>query len=51
MGFKQFCYDMWLAHKDEVFEWEKRLPDYNCQEYFARYKWMLKKMFKEQESK
>ena len=47
MDFRSFCYNMWMAHKDELIEWEKRLPEYDSSEYFKRYKWMLKSMYRQ----
>jgi len=36
---------MWMAHKDELLDWEGRTPDYDSAEYFRRYKWMLKSLY------
>jgi len=50
-AFRAFMYDKWLEHKDEIFEWTKGMPEYDEKYYFSKHKWMLKKMFKEKNSK
>jgi hypothetical protein len=46
MTFRQFCVEMWYAHKEEHNAWMKCDPDYTSEEYFNRYKWMLKSLYK-----
>ena len=38
-----------MEHKDELFLWEKRFPEYDSTYYFRKHRWMLKKMFKEEQ--
>ena len=45
--FRQFVYDKWYEHKDELLMWEKRLPQYDSTYYFKQHKWFLKNLFRE----
>ena len=45
--FRQFVYDKWYEHKDELLMWEKRLPQYDSSYYFKQHKWFLKNLFRE----
>ena len=44
--FEQFCYEMYMKHKDEVYEWEKRMPSITSEQYIKKNKSLLKKEFK-----
>ena len=44
--FEQFCYEMYMKHKDEVYEWEKRMPSITSKEYIKKNKALLRKEFK-----
>lgn len=44
-GFRTFCNDMWFKHKDELLEWEKRLPQYDSSYYYRKHKWFLKNAY------
>tara|TARA_Y100000385_G_C12779007_1_gene502672 strand:- start:31 stop:300 length:270 start_codon:yes stop_codon:yes gene_type:complete len=46
--FRCWCNEMWMQHKDEIFIWEQRLPEYDSTYYFRKHRWMLKKMFQQQ---
>mgnify|MGYP003386485374 CR=1 FL=1 len=48
-AFRLFCADKWMEHKDELFIWEKRFPEYDSTYYFRKHRWLLRKMFKEGE--
>ena len=50
-NFRSFCNDKWFEHKDELFLWEQRFPEYNSTYYFQKHLWMLKKMFVDQQAK
>ena len=43
--FDLFCYDMYMAMKDEVYEWEKKMPTIQSTEYIEKNKTMLKQEF------
>ena len=47
--FRWWCSEKWMEHKDELFLWEKRFPEYDSTYYFQKHRWMLKKMFKEEQ--
>jgi hypothetical protein len=48
--FRQFCSMMWEEHKDEIFSWTGKLVEYDSDYYFRKHRWLLKKMFKEQQN-
>ena len=48
-AFRLFVNEKWMEHKDEVFNWENKFPEYNSTYYFRKHRWMLKKMFKEEQ--
>ena len=50
-NFRSFCNDKWFEHKDEIFVWEHKQPDYDSTYYFQKHRWMLKQMFKDQQAK
>lgn len=50
-AFKNWVRNIWYEHKEEVYEWTGRDPDYAMQEYFAKYKYWLKREFKHLQSK
>ena len=47
-AFRVWCNEMWMSHKDELFVWEQKLPEYDSTYYFRKHRWMLKKMFQQQ---
>lgn len=47
--FRFWCNEMWMRHKDEIFVWEQKLPEYDSTYYFRKHRWMLKKMFQEEQ--
>jgi len=46
--FRIWLNNMWMEHKDDVYDYEYRDPQYDLSEYFARYKWWLKKRYKDE---
>ena len=46
--FRNFVYNKWLDHKDEIFEWTHKLPEYDEKYYFSKHRWMLRAMFKDE---
>ena len=49
--FRAWCNEMWMQHKDEIFVWEHKQPEYDSTYYFQKHRWMLKQMFKDQQAK
>jgi hypothetical protein len=43
--FRQFCTNKWYEHKDEIFDWTKKFPEYDSTYYFGKHRWLLKTMF------
>ena len=48
-AFRAWCNEMWMQHKDEIFVWEHKQPEYDSTYYFQKHRWMLKQMFKEEQ--
>ena len=46
-SFRQFVWEKWQEHKEELMAWERTLPQYDEKYYFAKHKWFLKNIFKE----
>lgn len=46
--FRCFIQRKWMEHKDELMRWEKRRPEYDQNYYFRKHKWMLKRMYQEE---
>ena len=46
--FRSWCNEKWMEHKDELFQWENKFPEYDSTYYFRKHRWMLKKMFQEE---
>ena len=47
MNFRTWGYEMWMKHKEELEAYGQPLP-YTSQEYFAKYKYWLKREYKHQ---
>lgn len=47
--FRVWCNDKWYEHKDELFNWEQKFPEYDSTYYFQKHRWMLKRLFKEEQ--
>lgn len=45
-GFRNWLNQMWMDHKDEVYETTGKPCDYDLGVYFGKYKWWLKRMYK-----
>jgi hypothetical protein len=46
MTFRAWCQLMWYEHLDEFEGWFRRRPDYTSTDYFANYKYWLKREYK-----
>jgi len=47
--FRVWLVEKWMEHKDELMLWEHRHPEYDDKYYFNKHKWMLRRMFQQQE--
>jgi len=47
--FRLWLIEKWYEHKDELMLWERKLPEYDDKYYFRKHKWMLRKMFQEEQ--
>ena len=45
MNFRIWCCQKWYEHCDEVEAWTGRRPQYLSKEYFATYKWWLRREY------
>jgi len=45
MTFRMWCNEMWFEHCDEVETFTGKRPDYKAKDYFAKYKWFLKREY------
>ena len=50
-NFRLWLQNKWFEHKDELFNWTGQFPEYDDKYYFQKHKWLLKKMFKEDNKK
>lgn len=48
-AFRHWINEKWMEHKDELFIWEKKFPEYDANYYFRKHKWMLKRMYQEEQ--
>ena len=46
--FRSWCNEKWYEHKDELWDWEQKFPEYDSTYYFQKHRWMLKRMYKEE---
>lgn len=46
INFRSWVQDKWYEYVEEVFTWEKKAPDLAPQQYFHKYRWMLKTLYK-----
>jgi hypothetical protein len=49
MNFRTWCREKWYEHIDEMVTYTGNEPSYNSREYFAKYKYWLKREFKFQQ--
>ena len=47
MNFRTWCHEKWFEHKDELESYGQPLP-YSSSEYFAKYKYWLKREYRHQ---
>jgi len=45
MTFRVWCNEMWFNHCDEIETYTGKRPDYKAKDYFAKYKWFLKREY------
>ena len=48
MSFRQWIQQQWYTHCLEIEEWTGRVPEYNLKDYFAKYKFWLKREYRHQ---
>ena len=48
MNFRAWCQEMWYQHVEESLAWEGHEPTATAQEYFAKYKYWLKREYRHQ---
>lgn len=48
MTFRVWCQRMWYEHLEEFESWFHTLPTYDSKEYFAKYKYWLKREYQHQ---
>lgn len=48
MNFRLWCQEKWYEHQEELFNWEGFYPTATAREYFAKYKWWLRREFRAQ---
>ena len=46
MKFKQWCYEKWQEHCHEIEAWTGSNPDYLSKVYFQKYKWWLRREYR-----
>ena len=46
--FRIFVNKKWFEHKDEIMLWTGHTVDYDAKYYYTKHRWLLKRMFKEQ---
>ena len=46
MNFRAWCHEMWLEHTDEVESWTGHRPGYTSQDYFGKYRWWLRTVYR-----
>jgi len=46
--FRMWLQEKWYEHQDELMMWEKRFPEYDSTYYFQKHKWLLRRMFQEE---
>jgi len=49
MKFRNWLQEMWFQHVDECLAWEGFEPTGTAQEYFAKYKYWLKREYRHQQ--
>lgn len=47
--FKHWLKEKWYEHLAEIEQWTGRRPNYEAREYFAKYKWWLKREYQHQQ--
>ena len=47
-NFRHWLQEKWYEHCDEIRTWSHEEPKYVSSEYFQRYKWFLKNLYKKE---
>ena len=47
-SFRAWLNNKWLEHKSEVYDYTGKPCDYNLGIYFSKYKWWLRRVYKEE---
>ena len=47
--FRRWLSEKWMQHCDEIYDWTGKSPDYPLREYFNRYRWFLKALYRKEE--
>ena len=47
--FRNWLTEKWMQHCDEIYDWTGKTPDYPLREYFNRYRWFLKALYRKEE--
>lgn len=48
VAFRYWLQEKWYEHLDELEAWGKVVPDYQIREYFAKYRWWLRREYRHQ---
>lgn len=51
MKFRMWCQEKWYEHVDEMIDLTNKPPGYHPSEYFAKYKYWLKREYRFQKGK
>lgn len=51
MSFQRWLQLIWLEHIDEILSWTGHPPKYTAKDYFAKYKWWLRREYQFQQRK
>jgi hypothetical protein len=50
MTFRMWCQAKWYEHIDELIALGQPVPTYDIQQYFARYRWWLRREYRYQKA-
>ena len=45
--FRFFVNELWMRHKDELMQWEGKMPEYDAKYYFHKHRWMIRQWYRE----
>lgn len=49
--FRFFVNELWMRHKDELMQWEGKMPEYDAKYYFNKHRWMIRQWYREDKAK